>query len=167
VSGKRRLLLLRHAKAVASRPGMSDASDHGRPLSERGRLDAAAMGRKLRSLGLVPALALVSTALRTRETFDLLGPFEGDAPRQILSDALYLAEPRALLDVVQEEGDTAESVMLVGHNPGLHELALTLAGGNPVLEQGFPTCSLAVFKVEGKWSELSPRHASLKDVLRP
>ena len=167
MSGERRLLLLRHAKAVAARPGQSDASDHGRPLSERGRLDATALGRTLRSRGLAPTLALVSTALRTRETFELLQPFGAATPRQVLRDALYLAEMAHLLDVVREEGGTADTVLLVGHNPGLHELALTLAGGDRALLQGFPTCRLALFTAVGEWSDLAPGRARLQDVLDP
>lgn len=162
--GGRRLLLLRHANAVAAQPGLPDAADHARPLSGRGRLDAAAMGRLLRRHALLPDCAVVSTALRTRETFDLLGPFDGAAPRLMLSDALYLAAPATLLDVLREQGDRAHSVMLVGHNPGMHELALALAAG-PALAQGFPTCTLAVFAIEGDWSGLTPERSALLDLL--
>ena len=163
--GGRRLLLLRHAKAVAPHPGVPEASDHDRPLSERGRLDAAGMGRLLRERGLVPAAALVSTALRTRQTFDLLGPFEDGGPRRTLSDVLYLAGPETLLDVLREHGGDADSVMLVGHNPGMHELALRLGIGSPLLAHGFPTCALAVFSVEDDWPDLAPERATLLDVL--
>lgn len=167
MNGTRRLLLLRHAKAVPARPGLSDAADHERALSERGRLDAAALGRTLRSRGVTPALALVSSALRTRETFDLLQPFETSAPHLVLSDALYLAEPAILLDVVRKKGGTADSILLVGHNPGLHELALTFAGGNRALQQGFPTCRLALFAIQGAWSDLTPGDVTVQDVLDP
>ena len=163
--GGRRLLMLRHAKAVAPQPGVADASDHARPLSERGRLDAAALGRLLRDRALLPAAALVSSALRTRQTFDLLG-LDGDAPRRTLSDALYLADPGTLLDVLREQDGDAESIMLVGHNPGMHELAVELARGNPVLAQGFPTCTLALFAIEGDWADLMPGRSTLLEVLR-
>lgn len=165
--GGRRLLLLRHAKAVAPRPGAPDASDHARALSERGRLDASALGRLLRDQALTPALALVSSALRTRQTFELLGLGSGpDAPHPTLSDALYLADPETLLDVLREQDPGLASIMLVGHNPGMHELAVRLAEGNPVLAQGFPTCTLAVFAIEGDWAGLGPGRSRLLEILR-
>ena len=157
--------MLRHAKAVTS-TGRTDA-DHARALSERGRLDAAAMGLLLRRRALTPALVLVSTTLRTRETFALLGPFAGQQPRTSFLDALYLAEPETLLDLLRELGGTAASVMLIGHNPGMHELALQLASADPKLEHGFPTCTLALLAFEGDWSELAPGRAQLQELLHP
>lgn len=163
--GPRRLLLLRHAKAVAPGPGASDASDHARGVSARGRLDAAALGRLLRERALIPAVALISTALRTRETFDLLG-LDAARPRRLFSDALYLAAPETLLDLLREQDDTADSVMLVGHNPGMHELALWLARDGAGLADGFPTCTLALFAFDGDWRDLAPTRATLLDLLR-
>ncbi len=168
----RQLFMLRHAKAVTSQPGIMDGSDHARALSDKGRRDAAAMGLLLRGRSLTPALALVSTTARTRETFALLGPFAGRQPRRLFMDALYLADPDTLLDVLREKGGTADSIMLIGHNPGIHELALQFASRRgtaaaPMLEQGFPTCTLALFAIEGDWSELATGRASLQLVLRP
>ena len=171
----RLLLLLRHAKAVAASHGMSEASDHARPLSERGRADAASMGRLLRARGLIPRRALVSTSLRTRETFALLGAPPGDAPgssempmpEPVFSEALYLAEPRTLLDTLREQENSLESILLIGHNPGMQELAAMLASDPGMLQAGFPTCMLAVLRLEGAWSELAPRRAALRELLRP
>ncbi len=162
--GQRRLLLLRHAKAVAPAPGAPDASDHARGLSARGRLDAAVLGRLLRERGLIPATALISTAVRTRETFDLLG-LDPDRPRRIFSDALYLAAPETLLDLLREQGGAADSVMLVGHNPGMHELALRLAADEAPFEKGFPTCTLALFAIDHEWRDLAPACSTLLDLL--
>lgn len=160
----RHLLLLRHAKAMPMEP---DGSDHDRALSGSGRLDAAAMGLLLRRRGLAPTLALISAALRTRETFDQLVPFAGPPPRRIISDALYLAQPDTLLEVLREHGSDEDDILLVGHNPGLHELAWSLSGGDPVLQHGFPTCTLALFSIEGDRPSPISGHAILLDVLRP
>ena len=170
--GDRLLLLLRHARAVATPAGTSEASDHARALCERGRADAIAMGVLLRDRHLVPDRALVSTAVRARETFALLEA-GGSAPE--LSDGLYLAEPRTLLEALRDDGLQARSLMLIGHNPGMHELALTLAEGSPAAEAGpirelranFPTCTLAVFTVAGGWPELAAKRCTLAALLRP
>jgi phosphohistidine phosphatase len=163
----RQLLLLRHAKAVPALPGMTEAFDHARALSERGRADASAMGALLRERKLIAERALVSTSARTRETFDLLGPFEAGAPELVLSDALYLAEPRTLLDTLCERSADARSVLLIGHNPGLHELAMMLATDSAALDRSFPTCMLALFRITGNWQELRPGQATLLELLRP
>ncbi len=163
----RRLMLLRHGKALTIQPGLSEAHDHARALSERGRTEAAALGEQLRAHAMRPALALVSSARRTRETYDLLRIDGEDGTRCVLSDTLYLASANTLLDSLREQADTAPSVLLVGHNPGLHELALELGAFNPVLAQGFPTCMLADFSVDGDWSTLAPSRVRLSDVLRP
>ena len=163
-----RLLLLRHAKAVAAQARMSEAFDHSRALSERGRADAAALGARLRAStlpDLVPDLVLLSTSLRTRETFDLLGL--GDTPRCVALDSLYLASWASLLETLREHGGSDRRIMLIGHNPGLHDLALALAGRNPVLTQGFATCTLADFDVAGDWLDLAPSRARLREVLHP
>ena len=157
-----RLLLLRHAKAVTAQPNQSDAADHDRALSERGRDEALGLGRQLRARALLPQVALVSTARRTRETFGLLGL---DA-RLVLEDSLYLASAAGLLDTLREHGGSAASVLLVGHNPGVHQLALGLSAA-PGLTQGFPTCMLAAFDIDGDWAHLTPRQARLSDLLRP
>ena len=164
----RRLLLLRHAKAVAAQAGMSEAVDHSRALSQRGRADAAALGARLRADAhpdQAPDLVLVSTSLRTRETFELLGL--GNIPRCLALDALYLASWAALLETLRECDGSDRRIMLIGHNPGLHDLALALAGRNPVLTQGFATCTLAAFDVAGDWSDLGPARARLSEVLHP
>ncbi len=168
----RQLLLLRHAKAVTAQPGMSDASDHARPLSARGRADASALGVQLRARALLPDMALVSTSRRTRETADLLGldgevDAEDGGTRLVLSDALYLASAAGLLDALREQSGGARRVLLIGHNPGLHELALHLATDNAVLAQGLPTCALAAFDIDGEWSDLAPARARLCSISRP
>ncbi len=161
-----RLLLLRHARAVAA-GGDEYAADRERALSPGGRLDAGAMGARLRGRALSPQRALVSTALRTRETFDLLRPFAPDEPRATFHDALYLAPPGTLLAMLREQDEAPGGLMLVGHNPGLHELALLLTGGDERLQAGLPTCMLVLLGFDGAWSGLAPRGARLLEVLRP
>ena len=164
---ERRLLLLRHARAEAAQEDASEASDRSRTLSARGRLDAGALGTLLRQRSLAPEQALLSPALRTRETFELLRPFGPAEPRCSIHDALYLAAPHTLLAMLRECHDAPGSLMLVGHNPGLHELALMLTGGHELLQAGFPTCTLALFAFDGAWTALAPRSARLLEVLRP
>ena len=163
-------MLLRHAKAVASAHSDGEAGDHARDLSERGRRDASALGRLVQQGGLQPALALVSGALRTRRTWDLLAPFTTPEPQLVVTDRLYLASIGELRAVLRETSDDIASVILVGHNPGLHELAVHLAGdaGNTAgLSAGPPTCSLIGFDVTGSWSELGPDATSNLMMMRP
>ena len=155
----RRLLLLRHAKAVA---GPDDTGgDHGRDLSERGCRDALALGEHMRRRALRPGLALVSSALRTRRTWELLAPSGAPAPAPEILDGLYLAEAATLLAVLREIPDDVAIALLVGHNPGLHELALHLGGGPDgagaaALPDGMPTCCLVEVAFEASWRDLQP-----------
>lgn len=166
----RRLLLLRHAKAVAPARSDDEADDHARDLAERGRREASALGRAMQREGVQPALGLVSGALRTRHTWNLLAPFFAPEPQLVVSDRLYLAEAAALLEMLRETSDDVGVLMLVGHNPGLHELALHLAGESSEaagLAQGLPTCTLVSFAVEGGWSDLRPGTAGQVATMRP
>ncbi|WP_428374385.1 SixA phosphatase family protein [Lichenicoccus sp.] len=167
-AARRRLLLLRHAKALAAAPGAPDDWDHPRPLADRGISEAASMGRLLRERRLQPQRALVSTATRARQTFTRLGlqPPAGETV-VVYSDRLYLADPASLLDALRETPTEADSMLLVGHNPGLHELAFRLSGEAAALRGGFVTCMLALFDIDGAWTDLQARHARLSDLLVP
>jgi len=156
-----RLHLLRHAKS--SYP--EAAEDHERPLSRRGREAARRVGESLpAALGALD-LVLCSPALRTRETAELaLAGFA--APARILyEDALYLAGRAALLRRLRRLDESAGAVLVIGHNPGLHELALALAGADspryPALAAGkFPTTARASFAIDRPWTDLArSRHA--------
>ena len=140
----RRLILLRHAKAQKA------ADDFERPLSDQGREDAALIGRALAAEGLIPDRALVSGALRTRQTWQAAAAAFPKAKAQVRKD-LYLADARTLLDAVEDEAD-ADTLMVVAHNPGVHALAIGLllqgsAAPSVVakVERGFPTATAAVF----------------------
>jgi phosphohistidine phosphatase len=147
-----RLILLRHAKAEAS---AESGGDIERGLTERGRRDAALVGRALAEAGFVPDRALVSTARRAQETWRALA---AELPKARVDDlrGLYLAGPDAIARIVEDnEAEHADAtVMVVGHNPGLHEFALALQGrGGPAearqaLAGGFPTAAAAVFAVD-------------------
>jgi phosphohistidine phosphatase len=168
----RQLLLLRHAKSSWDDANLSD---HARPLNARGRRAAAAMGAAMRDLGLLPDVVLVSSARRTLQTLEALEPWE-QTPLVEPMDALYLASASALLDVLNGVAETARSVMLIGHNPGLHELALALVGEASMsltngdtrrLAEGFPTGALAEFTVAGPWAALAGGGGRLLRFLAP
>ena len=165
----RHLLLLRHAKAVAHARG----GDIERELAPRGRREAGLLGRHMLGKGLLPDLALVSASARTRETVALLmAQWPAPAPLDI-KRGLYLAEAPAMLDALRAAPDEARTLMVVGHNPGMAELAMNLtAGGAPEarmrLMAGFPTCALAVLECPGEsWAELTFQGARLVDFITP
>ncbi len=165
----RRLLLLRHAKAVAELDGAG--GDHDRDLSERGCRDALALGERMRRLALRPGLALVSSALRTRRTWELLAPFEAPAPALEILGGLYLADAATLLGALHEIPDGIVTALLVGHNPGLHELALHLGNGPhgagaAALPNGMPTCCLVDVAFEAGWRDLQPNAVREVQVIR-
>ncbi len=168
----KRLYLLRHAKAAPAEP---DQDDHARALTVRGMHDAGAMARYLRKNNYLPDRLLVSSSARTRQTADLVLR-EIPAPADVL-DKLYLAETGKILGLVQGASQSLSGVMVVGHNPGIEELASFLAREpvrrkererRDVLEEKFPTAALAVleFDIE-KWRDIRPGEATLIDFIRP
>lgn len=146
-----RLILMRHASAErASGPGR----DRDRPLSAAGRLDAARMGRALAARGLRPDRALVSSATRTSETWDLLHDALGDVEVRH-EPALYNAEADVLRRFVEASEDEVGCLMVVAHNPGIHLLAVEYliesAASPSVLDRlsgGFDPASVAIFTVD-------------------
>ncbi|MCG6204490.1 histidine phosphatase family protein [Rhodopseudomonas sp. HC1] len=143
----RRLILLRHAKTETDAP---TGKDHDRRLEERGRADAAAMAEWLAEQQLVPDQVLVSTATRTRQTWDILSElFPGAEPQVEHLPELYSASAAQLLAAVHEVSAGINRLMLVGHNPGLQELALGLTcgtneGDRRMLSGNMPTSAIAV-----------------------
>lgn len=143
----KRLILMRHGKAERSNPG----GDFERGLAERGFNDAALMGRVLADEGLTPDLALVSAARRTQETWRAVSTSFPQA-RAAHVRGLYHASADRILREVEDNADLAETIMVVGHNPGLHELTLQLlrqggAGSALVMraEAKFPTATVSAF----------------------
>jgi phosphohistidine phosphatase len=161
----RHLIVLRHAKAA--RP---DVPDRARPLTERGRLDAAAAGRWLADAGYPLDAAVCSPARRTVETWELAAAALRSAPPVNYDERVYGASVETLIDVLRETPPEVRSVVLVGHNPGLQLLTLALAGdakGDALdrLREKFPTCALAVLAVPGDWSGLAPGGTTLVNLV--
>lgn len=145
----RTLILFRHAKAVRAHEA---DSDEARGLTGRGRRDAAAAGAAMEDAGLKPTLALVSTSQRTRETAE--HGLQNFALETRFEEALYHAAPEGIWDAFM--ASDAESVVIVGHNPGIGELASMLVhqahdGSKLAREFGthFPTAAFAAFEIKG------------------
>lgn len=161
----RRLLLLRHAKAERSRPG---ERDRDRRLAERGRHDAPRIGAYMSRHDFVPDRVIVSTAERTRETWELAAAAMDDKPPAEFEDRIYDASAKALLDVVKETEPDVETLLLVGHNPSIQELAVMLVATGDVdirqrLKEAFPTSALAVIEFKLKdWSRVHPQSGRLE-----
>lgn len=119
-------MLLRHAKS----DWPDGVPDHERPLASRGRRDAPTMGRWLRAEGHVPDHVVCSTALRTRQTWELVQPELHTAPSTVFEPRVYAASVRQLAEVVGSAPEAARTLLLVGHNPGIEEFAVTLAAAN-------------------------------------
>jgi phosphohistidine phosphatase len=165
------LLLLRHAKSAWSDPRLDD---HDRPLNGRGERAARVMADHVARTTPRPDLILCSTAMRTRQTLaPLLKRLGAPSPPIALESGLYLASEDVLLAHLQTAPDSAATVLLVGHNDGIGQLAADLAGSGPAealasLRAKYPTGALAVFKVpEGPWSDLAPGKAKLVEFVRP
>jgi phosphohistidine phosphatase len=165
----RRLVVLRHAKSA--RP--EGVTDHERPLGPRGRRDAPAAGRALAEADCLPGLALCSTAVRARRTWELAAAQWGTPPPVRHDPRLYHAGVPELLDVVRETPAEVETLLLIGHNPGLEDLVLTLAGDglDDTLDRvraKFPTSAIAVLSWRGAaWRDLAPGAALLTSVTVP
>ncbi|GII86818.1 phosphohistidine phosphatase [Sphaerisporangium siamense] len=143
------LIVLRHAKA-AQVPGLADRE---RPLTGRGERDAGRAGRALRSLGLSPDLVLCSPSLRTRQTAELaLADLAPSAPLHLESE-IYEAYPDELLELVGRTDEDVSTLLLVGHNPGVHELVMNLSLSHD--DEGFPPGAFAVLETDG-WAGLGP-----------
>ncbi|WP_339862954.1 histidine phosphatase family protein [Thalassospira alkalitolerans] len=153
------LLLLRHAKSSWADPARAD---HDRELNRRGENAAPAMGRFLRDNGLVPNLIWCSTAARTVQTLGLLGRDFANQADVIYSEDLYMANEKTLLECLNQTHDEAESVMMIGHNPGFEDFAAELFGdgdGEALLEMNrkFPTCGLCHFEFDiDHWADVAP-----------
>jgi phosphohistidine phosphatase len=164
----RRLMLLRHAKAVPQ--GL--LADENRPLAERGRQDMASIAAFVASRGLVPDLVLVSPSLRTRETWDLLLPAFPKPPAQRFDPRLYSAPVESIFKLVRETGADVSTLLLIGHNPGFEELARLLSGAgetDALIRFGgnMPTASLAVIDLAGTWPAIETRTGRLEIFVTP
>jgi phosphohistidine phosphatase len=169
----KRLLLLRHAKAV---PGTTKSGDHGRPLNERGRLDAPRVGIAMQHKRYLPDRVLCSTSKRTLETWEHVAPELDGKPEVIFSDELYLAPWKVIANMARTQPKAAGVVLVVGHNPGLEECARALARKPrtdderqrlETLNEKFPTSALAVLDFDTDiWSEIASGAGVLTDFIR-
>lgn len=167
--GKMNMLhLLRHAKSSAQ----EDVEDSERPLSRRGRDAARQVGKHLPAKVGAVDLVLCSSARRTRETLDLVVAEFSPRPQSLIEDELYLASRERLLDRLRRLEVPDANVLLIGHNPGLHELAVDLADKDsaeyPALAGSkFPTAAFASFRVETAWSALGYKRHALVAYITP
>lgn len=159
-----RLMLLRHAKTERDAP---TGHDRDRRLDERGHRDAATMAQWMVDNGYIPDLALVSTATRARQTWAAMAPLMPET-RVELADELYHADASDLLQIIRlADASSPRSLVVVAHNPSLHELALTLPArgdkaGLRALIDNLPTMGLAVidFAIDD-WTDVVFRSGTL------
>jgi phosphohistidine phosphatase len=165
-----RLMLLRHAKAEKAEPGMDD---HARRLNSRGQSDAAAIGAYMARHDLSPDRVIVSTSQRTRETWEHLAAELGAAVPATFERALYNAGARAILAVVQRADPKVRKLMVIGHNPGVHDLARFLIASGDVeareqLNEGLPTSGLALIDfTTSDWRKLHAHGGRLDRFVTP
>jgi phosphohistidine phosphatase len=165
----RRLVLLRHAKSSWETAGLAD---HDRPLAPRGRRAAAALCRHLERTDIVPDLVLCSTARRAVESWDAVAPAFPRATPVEFSSELYGATATDLLRRVRQVPQAIGCALVVGHNPGLEDLAIGLADSGPAellrrLQTKFPTGALATLVVPGRWSNTGWGTAELTGYVVP
>jgi len=169
----RRLLLLRHAKAVQDEGG----DDHARALNTRGQADAAKMGHALDTHRLVPDLVLCSTAQRTVETWELVAAELARVPPVEFKKTLYLVPAKQIVKEICHAPDDVRTLMIIGHNPGMEDCASRLAHKPQSREEAkrletlrdkFPTCALAVFEFDAEsWKDVDAGAGALTHYLRP
>lgn len=168
----RQLLLLRHAKSSWQ---TADIPDRERPLNRRGADAARLLGDYLLQAGLLPDLALVSSATRTEETWHRMSKrWPGHTAAVELLEALYLAAPSRLLAQIRRAPQSAGRLLVVGHNPGLEALAARLAGpgsnaeARARLARKYPTGGLALFAVTvDRWGDLAAGRCRLERFVVP
>jgi phosphohistidine phosphatase len=169
IAAMRRLLLFRHAKTERAEPG---ERDRDRKLTKRGRADAPRLGAYMAHHDLVPDLALVSPAERAQETWKLLAAAFGTPPKAITDERIYNASTDKLMNVLSEPRK-ARTLLLVGHNPGMHDLAVALVAAGDVatrerVMEKLPTSGLVVIDLAfDDWALLHPHAGRLERFVSP
>lgn len=165
-----RLMLLRHAKSEKAEPGMGD---HERVLNARGRADAPRIGAYMARHGLVPGRVMVSTAVRTRETWERLATAWSSPPPATFEARLYESGPDAILTVIKETAREVGALLVIGHNPGLYDVTRLLIASGDVearerLNEGLPTSGLVVIDFAGHdWRKLHTHGGRLERFITP
>jgi phosphohistidine phosphatase len=167
------IYLLRHTKSAWSD---SDADDFDRPLNEQGQLNAVQIGHHLSDQKIQPDIILCSAAARTQETFSYIQSFLPATQAIEIKDALYLASSQTLMQHLENLNEAASSVMIIAHNPGLHELAINFGGRenigvsellNQVMQQ-FPSGAIAtVQSTADQWKSLNQGESTLTGFVCP
>ena len=158
----RLLVVMRHAKAEQLGP-----TDLERELSQRGREDCAAAGRWLAEQQIAPDHALVSAAVRTQQTWEIVADAAGWSLEPTYDRGLYAAGPDTAFDLMREAPDEARTLLVIGHNPTIAVVAQLLDDGEGDEEAGqrmmagYPTSALSVFEYDGEWSDIEPASARL------
>ena len=166
----RTLFLLRHAKSSWDDPTLEDFD---RPLAKRGQEAAPLMGREMARRSWLPDLALVSAALRTRQTWDLVAPEFSREIAVTFDETIYEAPVERILAAIQKVSADVATLVVVGHNPGFENLAEMLAAPESdrealaAMRQKFPTAALARFSCIDEWAQLGPGGGVLTDFLTP
>ena len=166
----RRLLLFRHAKAQRPEPGIEDRA---RVLIERGRKDSVRIGAYLATNGLVPDRVLISPSARTQETWKFTATAFSSTPAAVTAEQLYEATPPAIIALIKEAPTETHTLLVIGHNPELHELALMLvASGNAdarkLLKDKLPTAGLVIMDFAfDDWRKLHRQSGRLERVVTP
>jgi phosphohistidine phosphatase len=163
------LHLLRHAKSSWKDPGLND---HDRPLNKRGRQTAKIMAAYLRRAKIAPDLVICSTAVRAQQTLDPIIKAAKKPPKIVLVRGIHEGAQRTLWEQLWNLPESAKSVLLIGHNPALQDLALELADAdlNKLLVSAggkFPTGAMASFRFDGAWKALEPHGALLASFITP
>lgn len=156
---RRRLIVLRHAKSDWS----SGVADHDRPLAARGRREAELAGRWLRENAADIDLVVCSSATRAQQTWKRVAKQLNPAPRLRVEDRVYEASERELMAIVKKLPDSAQTVLLIGHNPGLEELVAELGG----IGFAMKTSSIAVLSSRAAWTEVKARWGKLEAAVTP
>lgn len=161
------LFLMRHGEAASA------LNDFARPLTPRGQAYVRMLGTRPAVAALRPDRLLCSPARRTKQTADILAKSAGFTARPDPVAEIYDATPGALYEIVKEKGGTCETMGLVGHNPGIHSLALWLAAGDGrpaqlhALRTAYAPGTMAILRFKGTWEELTPGGAALVDLIAP
>lgn len=162
------LILFRHAKSSWT----DNVEDHDRPLADRGRKAAPIMAKWLAGKALKPTVALVSTARRTQETWGLIAPELGKVTKRDVAE-IYDAPAERILDAIHAVEHSVESLIIVGHNPGMEDLARLLMKGDggkagARMREKFPTAAVAVLSLPvDDWTEVKSHIADLQDFVTP
>jgi len=155
---KKKITLIRHAKSSWKNDALSD---HDRPLNRRGKQDAPTIGQRLATRGARPSLILTSPAKRARQTARLIADTIG-YPREFIQreKTLYLAAPDQILAVIAEQDNGFNDICVVGHNPGITELASELSS---IAFDNVPTCGIVELETEVRtWSDLKQTRCELQ-----